>query len=76
MLARIVVYLYVVLMGVAFLLEQPAELALAIASLSRSAELVRELRPARAGWATSQANGQDAVRPGLSIPNSSTRPGT
>lgn len=31
MLARIVVYLYVVLMGVAFLLEQPMELAIAIA---------------------------------------------
>jgi hypothetical protein len=31
MLARIVIYLYVVLMGVAFLLERPAEVALAIA---------------------------------------------
>ena len=30
MLARIVVYLYVVLMGMAFLLEQPAEIAIAI----------------------------------------------
>ena len=31
MLARIVVYLYVVLMGITFLLERPMELALAIA---------------------------------------------